>query len=390
MKMPKNAAGLLLVVLLLGSCFLLLVFLNPVDSPATVLAKCLSGGSILNGCRGGYLVDFRDIMPQDLRIQNSQRMDTDGDGELEWVVFYYYDVAGSSGPIAGAVYDNDRGWPPVLFPYKLSVPDRDYLGEERLAAAQVKIIPSGKVPEILVWDRDQGLNIFRYNAEAKTEEWKPPEDRSSVYFPIGVFRGDSVNFNVQTKQVTVWDRSGFAVGAMSTDRERSQLTNKRVYNLIGDTYMNPSDLTALSAPTESFIEFLDGRMPNDVLSTQYPEKIILGFYKTLGGEGGSAKPEEFLTGLAYNQYVQGSMEYFGVPWSKSDGGGSVRITRLGYSTKIEEQSVEVSAQGTTPLRGQVAVEIVCTPKGQAPLAPVQRNWMLVFQEGKWKIEEQIP
>jgi hypothetical protein len=395
-SLPGLIIMVLLLVVLLGACFFALSSMNPVSSPIIRAAKCLSGGSIMEDCRGGYLVDFQDIMPPTLRVQNLQRMDTDGDGQQEWVVFYYYDITGATGPIAGAVYDNDRGWPPVLFPYQLRVPDRDYLGEYKLTAQQKDIVPKqpseAKAPELLVWDGGvggPGLSIFRYNPGAKTEEWKPPEDRAT-YFPIGVFRGDSVGFDETTKQVTVWDRGGFATGAMAADHERSQLTNKRVYSLFGDTYMNASDLTALSAPTESYIEFSGGQMPDNVLATQYPEKIVLGFYKALSSEGSAGvKAEDFLTGLARGQYDQGRLDYFGIPWGKGDS-GTVRVTYLSYPTLKEEQTAEVDSMGLHSLGGQVTVQVVAQPKDQNPLQPVQRTWTLVLEKGQWKMEERVP
>jgi hypothetical protein len=371
--------------------FALVLLRIPPELPTILAAKCLSGGNPLEMCRGGYLLDFQDIMPETMSLHNLQRMDTDGDGQDEWVVFYYYDMTTGTGPIAGAIYDNDRGWPPVLFPYQLRLPDRDYLGEQELTAKQLDIIkeqsPNKDVPELLVLDKSSGLSIFRYNQGAKTEEWKPPEERNQVYFPIGVFRGDTVAFDAQSKKVTVWDRGGFATGAMAADHERSQLTTKRVYELRGDTYMNPGDLTALSSPMESYIEFIRGQMLDDILATQYPEKIVLGFYKTMSGEGGGVKPEDFLTGQARVQYDQGRLDYFGIPWGKGDTGGIVRVTQLGYYTRVEEQSAEINIQGLQPLRGQVTVQIVVKPKDQPALPAVQRTWVLVSQEGKWKMEE---
>jgi hypothetical protein len=378
---------LLVVLLLLFACVFVLSAAGP-TGPLIRVAKCLSGGRIMDECRGGYLVDFQDIMPENLRVQNLQRMDTDGDGEEEWVVFYYYDITGGRGPIAGAVYDNDRGWPPVLFPYQLRVPDRDYLGEYGLTATQVNLIAEDEVPALFVWDGGSGLNIFRYYQEAKTDRWKPPEDRSP-YFPVGVFRGDSVSFDINTKQVTVWDRGGFATGVMAADHERSQLANKRVYTLRDETYMKSGDdLTTLSSPMESYIEFTGGGMPDDIFATQYPEKVVLGFYKVLSNEGGDIKAEDFLTGEAINEYKEGRMDYFGVPWSKDYKDGVVRVTEITYSTGVEDQNRIVNSQGLHPLRGQVTVRIVAQPKRDQPaLQPEPRAWVLVLQEGNWKIEK---
>jgi hypothetical protein len=382
-------AFFLLVSLAVVAVFLVVLGLLKPKELAILGAKCLSGGNLLDQCRGGTLMDFADVVTDTMRIASVQRMDTDGDGFKEWVALYYYDIYQKPprGPIAGAIYDNDRGWPPVLFPYQLRLPDRDYLGEGSITIEQFNVVEEPPaVPELLVRDGDRELSIFHYNKAALTEAWKPPEDRM-LYFPIGVFRGDRVSFDKQTRQVTVWDQGGFAVGAMAGDRERSQLTNKRVYSLIGGSYMNPADVKALNAPMESSIDFNLGWAPADVLSTQYPEKIVLGFYKTMGGEGNGADPEGFLTGEALQQYQEGRLDYFGIPWSENDS-GKIWVTQLGYSTKVEEQEAEITAQGVQPLRSQASVTFVLQPKDQPTLpTPQSRTWVLVSQEGKWKMEK---
>jgi hypothetical protein len=87
--------------------------------------------------QGAYILGFRqlvlfsDAIPPNLQdnldVADVERIDTDGDGFNEWVVFYRFDLQDGRSPVQAVVYDNDRGSPPVIFPYALRPHDRDYL-----------------------------------------------------------------------------------------------------------------------------------------------------------------------------------------------------------------------------------------------------------------------
>jgi hypothetical protein len=72
-------------------------------------------------------------LADNMEVISVLRSDTDGDNFEEWVVFYRYDLQTGNGPIRAAVYDTDRGNPPVVFPYPLRPPDRGgcYAGPKR-------------------------------------------------------------------------------------------------------------------------------------------------------------------------------------------------------------------------------------------------------------------
>ncbi|MBC8252741.1 MAG: hypothetical protein H8E35_01770, partial [Ardenticatenia bacterium] len=49
------------------------------------------------------MVDFYALLPERYHVQSVEYMDTDGDEQEEWVVFYQFDLADGRSPYAGAV-----------------------------------------------------------------------------------------------------------------------------------------------------------------------------------------------------------------------------------------------------------------------------------------------
>ena len=207
------------------------------------------------------LVSFEHAIPTNLEdnlaVSNIMRIDTDGDNYSEWVVFYQFDLRGSSSPVKAMIYDNDRGNPPIIFPYALTPPNRDYLSEGKVSFELKNVTSDRNGPgeadlnEILV-EGSKELGIFRFRQNSET--WDFPRDAPPRYQPIGFFRGSGgVSFDETTKDVTVKDRGGF---------ERSQLVNRSVYalnqttNSYWDQYYDPKQLDRkLAAPVVSTIDF---------------------------------------------------------------------------------------------------------------------------------------
>ena len=230
------------------------------------------------------LVSFEAAVParleNNLEVQAINRVDTDGDGFKEWVVFYKFDLHDEVSPVKGAIYDSDRGNPPVLFPYALRPPDRDYLSESgvKLELAQVtenmNDLNGQDLEELLIWGDNKTLTIFRFNENS--EAWDFPRDAPPRYAPIGFFRGSGgVSFNEDTKLVTVQDRDGF---------ERSQLAVRSVYalNLATNTYLDTFDLTKLAAPVVSTIDFWQGTArgyPGDRFSGKNGSGFLHGYLR---------------------------------------------------------------------------------------------------------------
>ena len=246
---------------------------------------------------GNELVSFQRAIPaqspdltNNLEVTRILREDTDGDGFEEWVVFYKFELQNGTSPIKAAVYDSDRGNPPVIFPYRLQPPDRDYLIEspvgldfDLLAVTNDSNGPdNGDLPELMISDANH-LALFRF--QQNSEPWDFPRDAPPRYVPIGYFTGTGgVEFNSSTRQVTVIDRDQL---------DRSQLVVRSIYGLQqdannGESYWSGSlplvESTQvnleLAPPLVSTIDFFEGP-PRDLLNSLYPEKIVLGFYASV-------------------------------------------------------------------------------------------------------------
>lgn len=302
------------------------------------------------------LLSFEHAIPDDIAsnvtVQDIDRIDTDGDGFPEWVVFYRFDKQGvlpginenNLSPVQIAVYDNDRGNPPVVFPYILRAPGRDYLSEgiTKLYLAPVTIDRNGPdggdLDEIVVEGRDAqnvvtSLAMFRF--QQNSERWDFPRDAPARYQPIGLFRaGDGISFDSVTKRVTTIDRSSY---------ERSQMVVRSIYELnpATNSYLDSYNSTELAAPVVSTLDFVAGT-PSDILESAYPEKIVLGFLASLCGGSGDGlcrnsvanAPTDFLQmdSDAYYNYVNGEHNYFGIPSATV---ADIFISNLRYYPEVE-------------------------------------------------------
>jgi hypothetical protein len=335
---------------------------------------------------GHRLVDFYTLLPEQYRVQEVVHEDTDGDGHEEWIVFYQFDLADGRSPYAGAVYDSDRGNPPVLFPYRLLPPDRDYLSEEatylQLEDA-VEVGESQPTPELFVYGNAGGVNtdltVFRH--VPNSFDWEFPRDEPRRYQVIGAFRGDGgVYFNRNRKTVTVNNRAGY---------DRSQLAIQTVYALdeTRGTYMSVTNPQQLDAPLSSRVVFAFG-MPSDILDTPYPEKLILGFYHALAQTEPIVEPRSFLTGQAFIEYEKGNMTYFGFSDAPGDI-SEVQVTQLSYSPGVEQFDPSVTVLGEEPrsLTVNVAFEAKLGKTDMRTPTPIQ--WVTSVINGKWKIDRRL-
>jgi hypothetical protein len=369
--------------ILLGS-FLLLLGITLVGLLVVAITRIdiepyIRQGAVMQ--TGHRLVDFFTLLPEQYSVQEVVYYDTDGDGKEEWVVFYQFDLADGRSPYAGAVYDSDRGNPPVLFPYRLLPPDRDYLSEESTHLNFEDIVKVGEVepvPELLVYGQAGSINtdltIFRH--VPNSFDWEFPRDEPRRYQVIGAFRGDGgVVFEPDDKTVTVHSRAGY---------DRSQLAIETVYALdeARGSYMSVTDPQQLDAPRSSRVVFAFG-MPPDILETPYPEKVVLGFYHMLGQKEPLVKPEEFLTGQALIEYERRNLAYFGFD-GVTDDVDRVEVTQLGYSPKIEQFEPSVTVLGEEPrsLSVSVTFEAKVGKKDVRTSAPIQ--WVTTVVNGRWK------
>jgi hypothetical protein len=346
---------------------------------------------------GHRLVDFFTLLPEDhYRVRQVLYENTDDDQEEEWVVFYQFDLADGRNPYGGAVYDSDRGVPPVLFPYRLLPPDRDYLSDSAVRLELQDIVTADEVtvvPELFVYGDlpispksggplSSDLTIFRHIPNSLP--WEYPRDEPRRYRVIGSFRGDGgVTFDPASKIVTVLNRAGY---------DRSQLAVEAKYALDGarGTYMSVTDPEQLSAPISSQVIFTFG-MPPDILDTPYPEKLVVGFYEMLERDEPAVSPRDFLTGQALIEYDQGNLAYFGFEnvtgkWADVN---ELKIMQLSYAPEFEEFDPSVTVLGSDPRFLVVGVAFEATV-GQASTrtsAPLQ--WVTIVVRGKWKIDHRL-
>lgn len=296
------------------------------------------------------LVNFDTAIPprleNNLAVSNIVKLDTDGDDFKEWVVFYNFDLRAQGSPVHGYVYDNDRGNPPVIFPYALLPPNRNFLSQGVVNNIELGEVVAGRngptgedLPEVMV----QGINeLSIFTFLQNSAEWDFPRDAPPRYQPIGFFAGSGgVSFDSDSKTVTVNERQGL---------ERSQLVNRQLYalneatNTYWDKYYDPAELDRqLAAPVVSTIDFL-GAPPDNILSTAYPENIVLAFYgATCGrgdptlcrnaGAGWNAKSFLDPNGEAYGEFTNDNAAYFELPTLNRN--QNISVKALQYFPQIE-------------------------------------------------------
>ena len=363
-------------------------------------------------------VSYADAIPpnlaDNLEVSNVERIDTDSDGFSEWVVSYKFDVRGVWDPIQVVVYDNDRGNPPILFPYRLRPPSRDYLGEGGVSLELTQIIPGENAsededasPKEILVRGGQELTIFRY--EQNSKEWEPPTDDPLRYQPIGFFRGSGgVGFDGETKNVTVHERDGF---------ERSQLVMRRVYEFkpATNSYFESTTSTKLAPPIVETIDFFPGP-PDDILDTEFPEKIVLAFYASTCGSQDNTLcrnkrgiPEDYLLGYspdaerndvcsrsrsevpadekydACREFQRENPGYFGL--SSFNNMQKIWVKSLSYFPQLEETSSRSVYTGAQPQGNCVVIDLVGPDfLGEAEDA---RAFQMSFSDGRWKIARRI-
>lgn len=351
---------------------------------------------------GGRVIEFQEAFGGDsnIRVCDVLRLDADGDGFNEWLVYYQFDVNNpanwkqpcpSSAPMAAAIYDNDRGKPAILFPYKLQPPDRDFLGEGSISVDMQEIVPNygvsttDKIPELIF--KGEGstkyMTIFKY--QKNTESWQPPTDDIPRYQVLGSFSGTGgVEYHPEDKTVVVYDRGPF---------ERSQLAIKYVYKLHGTdankTYMSEVGAPTLSAPVSSSIDF-GINAPTDILRATYPEKIVLAFYQALTKSTPKGwNPADFLVpgSLAQQQLDKKNYAYFG--FSGTGAPSNLVVRRLQYYPAAERLPTTPSIEGQQPVRGRVEIDAVAKQSGEDQYTGLI-SIELRLVAGQWKIESVTP
>ena len=368
---------------------------------------------------GGRLVEFSEAFSTGfdptVRVCAVDRVDTDGDGFREWLVFYQSDPVRAKNwrqpcpdksPRQGAIYDNDRGKPAIVFPYSLTPPKEERLGEQGVHYETAEIIPNrsdtdSPIEELLVYGQLGGVNnqltIFKFQPNTLPSD--TPTDDPPRYPILGAFKGTGgVKFDPSSsrKRVTVLDNSPFG---------RSQLAVKNVYELQGlgvdASYMDPPGSKNLAAPVSSSIDFSFGP-PEDIFTSQFPEIIVLGFFQSLDrSKDVDWKSEDFLVPLPANDentdktignatrnYRAGNLAYFFLsdpqaPLNRNDI-SDLAVTVLQYFPEVEQNPTNSTIEGQKPQRGRVNIQIE-SPKISTGLMVYE----MVFRNGEWKINQRL-
>jgi len=330
------------------------------------------------------LVDFYSLMPPGYKVTQVLNLDTDSDGEKEWVVFYRFDLTDGRSPYAGVVYDYDRGVPPAIFPYRLTPPDRNYLSEGSVALSLEDVVKLGELDgrparELVIRGSVDGLvtdlTIFRHNRN--TFEWEAPSDEQPRYQCIGAFRGNGgVRLDIPNRKVIVINRA----------HERSQLAVETVYALdeLRGTFMSATDPKQLNPPKSQRVTFAFG-MPDDLLSTPYPEKLVLGFYQMLGQSSPRFKPRDFLRGEALTEFDRGNLAYFGflpVDARVTD----LAVTELNYYPEAESVEVSATSLGVQPQYLIVSVKFEAWQGTDFVRTQQPITWIVTWVDGVWRID----
>lgn len=361
---------------------------------------------------GNQLVSFQQAIPaqspdltNNLEVTRIFREDTDGDNFEEWVVFYQFELQNGTSPIKAAVYDSDRGDPPVIFPYQLLPPDRNYLSESSVGLDfDLQAITndsngpdSSDLPELMVFDGNH-LALFRFRQNS--EPWDFPRDTPRRYEPIGYFTGTGgVGFNADTRQVTVIDRG---------ELNRSQLVVRSIYGLRQDTNNMESYWSdslpllesqqanlELAPPLVSTIDFFEAP-PQDLLNSPYPEKIVLGFYASVcraedntlcRNFNSESNPTDFLSGEALGNFQGNQAGYFGLPSFNVAG---LSVTSLRYFPSLEsDPDLQISGQGRDVVTGEQPQLNVVEVTFMAESQQQSRLFQLNSVDGQWKIVRRL-
>jgi hypothetical protein len=346
------------------------------------------------------VVDFFKIYPTQEKVEVVYYEDTDGDGEDEWVVFYKFDLTNVGSPYAGTVYDYDRGNPPVVFPYRLVPPDRDYLSEGATRLELVDVVTVGEVKEereLMVYgqmptpEQEQRNTEFTFDTDLyifreipNSFPWEFPRDDPRRYQVIGAFRGDGgVTYDPKTRHVTVINRQDF---------DRSQLSAQYVYALDENrgTYMSVTNPEVLSAPVSSVVTFAYG-MPSDVLNTPYPEKLVLGFYEMLAAKEPAVLPRDFLTGQALIEFDRNNLSYFGFGSmsGKMTDVNEVTVTQLSYAPETEQIGASATVLGEEPNFQTASVAFQAEVGKNDTSTPAPIVWAITMVNGKWRIDRRL-
>ncbi len=252
-------------------------------------------------------IDFEDIFENrgdedEYKLEKTVKLDTDDDGEEEWLVLYRYDpykeAAWANTPIQGIVYDVLPCDPPAIHSWQLPTPDSDYLGEGETNRVFMEDWLSStdnreREQELVIYGQGPAntLSIYRFHNYQANYPCAPLEEAQQGYSLLGFFRANGrIEWEADPESgdptvITTYQRTLY---------ERSQLAIKSLYaprvTAAGESFIG--DDGKMIAPQEQTVAFMFG-MPKLAADSPYPEKAVATFFLALGEDNELAK--ELLT-----------------------------------------------------------------------------------------------
>jgi len=335
---------------------------------------------VLPACRTRNLtantdIDLKKILPPSLEATDIQRLDPVTGLQPQWLVLYKYDVTDRFSPISGVVYRTDRGGsnqPPVIFPYPLRPPDRDYLGSENVSVRVADVLLGQSGHELVVEDKNANefvteVAIFHWHDPFSDEVWRAHNLDERYYECMGFFRTNG-QVTVEIDRVVVQELVG----------DRSQLA--RFYEYKPDekgSYLLVDGVTP-KPPLTSWVGFAFGQA-GAVLDSPYPEKIVLAFYSALGGPLDIL--EDYLSEDG-KKLLSTGLQGYGCPWSPGQVKKAV-IHEITYFPGVESQvKAEEERQALVELQVQCESE-----KGETMPQDANVGWFVKREKGRWKLDQ---
>lgn len=216
------------------------------------------------------------LLPKERGELGVQEISIDGDEDIEWLIFYYYDnpsQEGAHGPVGGVIYDAQQDTAPydpqvvIPFPYQPSaflvpyrlLPDwragkgQGYLAQANVSWDQTPLTTDGQNQELVVWGQGAGGIVTRLSIFW----WQGESVGYGVTYFSGTHRVDTPN-REQGQRVN-------SVVTLDSLNERSNLCSRVNYSRQGDTHRFDG--------TKPAIVFCQGTP----LVPTYPEAVTLAW-----------------------------------------------------------------------------------------------------------------
>jgi hypothetical protein len=153
--------------------------------------------------------------------------------------------------------------------------------------------------------------------------------------------------------------------------ERSQLVTRQFYRPGASGYFI-TDTTSLLSPTGAAVDFPSG-IPEDILDTPYPEKIVLAFYQTFGKPDADPIITKYLTARAADEFIEGKL-WYGLPFPLDQLKFAVVKELRYYATEDASQAAVVE------------VQVVFHNTSGEKSSLIEVPWTLVRIENQWKMD----